>query len=139
VLAYGAEGNLVELFAEQLFEHLRRNAKEVAQVYRIPMSLPTPQSFDVAKIAFEVRRALGLSDRESLGTALAARKPRGPGRARPVLLLDWGVRGTTQDNRLSITALEAWLAFCSQQLSAECPKDIRLVSCLFCPDCQGTP
>ena len=130
LLAYGAEGNLVELFAEQLFEHLRRNAKEVAQVYRIPMRLPTSQFFDVAKIAFEVRRALGLSDRESFGTALAARKPRGPGRARPVFLLDWGVRGTTQDNRLSITALEAWLAFCSQQLSTECPKDIRLVSCL---------
>ena len=28
VLAYGAEGNLVELFAEQLYEHLRRLAKE---------------------------------------------------------------------------------------------------------------
>ena len=130
VLAYGAQGNLVELFAEQLFEHLRRNAKEVAQVYRIPMRLPTPQSFDAAKLAFEVRRSLGLSDRKPFGTALAARRPRGPGRARPVLLLDWGVRGTTQDNRLSISALEAWLAFCCQQLSVECPKDIRLVSCL---------
>ena len=130
VLAYGTQGNLVELFAEQLFEHLRRNVKEVAQVYRIPMRLPTTQSFDVAKVAFEMRRALGLGDKESLRAALSAGIPRSPGRARPVLLIDWGVRGTTQDNRLSITALEAWLAFCCQQLSAECPKDMRLLSCL---------
>ena len=33
-------------------------------------------------------------------------------------------------NRLSIAALEAWLVFCRQQLCAQCPKDLRLVSCL---------
>ena len=130
VLAYGTEGNLAELFAEQLYEYLRRNAKEVAQVHRIPMRLPDVASFDADKLAFEVRRYLGLSDRESFGAALEQRKPRGPGRAKPVLLLDWGVRGTTEQNRLSTNGLEAWLTFCSKQLSAQCPKDLRLVSCL---------
>jgi hypothetical protein len=130
VLAYGAEGNLVELFAEQLYEHLRRNAKEVAQVRRLPLPLPAAESFAVPQLEFEVRRQLGLSDREALGTALAERKPRGPGRARPILLLDWGTRGTTRDNRLSIGALEAWLTFCCQHLAVQCPKDLRLISCL---------
>jgi hypothetical protein len=130
VLAYGTEGNLAELFAEQLYEYLRQNAKEVAQVHRIPMRLPDAASFDADKLAFEVRRYFGLSDRESFGTALDQRKPRGPGRAKPVLLLDWGVRGTTEQNRLSTAGLESWLTFCSQQLSAQCPKDLRLVSCL---------
>ena len=130
VLAYGTEGNLVELFAEQLYEHLRRNAREVAQVRRLPLPLPTSTSFEVPQLEFEVRRQLGLSDRDTLGTALAERKPRGPGRARPILLLDWGTRGTTSDNRLSLGALEAWLTFCCQHLAVQCPKDLRLVSCL---------
>jgi hypothetical protein len=130
VLAYGAEGNLVELFAEQLYEHLRRNTREVAQVRRLPLPLPALASFEVSQLEFEVRRQLGLGDREALGTALAERKPRGPGRARPVLLLDWGTRGTTSDNRLRISALEAWLTFCCQHLAAQCPKDLRLISCL---------
>ena len=47
VLAYGAEGNLVELFAEQLYEHLRRLAKDVAQVRRVPLPLPATVSFEV--------------------------------------------------------------------------------------------
>ena len=130
VLAYGTEGNLVELFAEQFYEHLRRNAREVAQVRRLPLPLPTSASFEVPRLEFEVRRQLGLSDRDALGTALAERKPRGPGRARPILLLDWGTRGTTSDNRLSLGALEAWLTFCCQHLAVQCPKDLRLVSCL---------
>jgi TIR domain len=130
VLAYGTEGNLVELFAEQLYEHLRRNAREVAQVRRLPLPLPTSTSFEVPQLEFEVRRQLGLSDRDALGTALAERKPRGPGRARPILLLDWGTRGATSANRLSIGALEAWLTFCCQHLAVLCPKDLRLVSCL---------
>ena len=130
VLAYGAEGNLVEMFAEQLYEHLRRNAKEVAQVRRIPLPLPVTAAFDVSQLAFEVRRQLGLSDRDALGSALTERKPRGPGRARPILLLDWGTRGTTEGNRLSIGALEAWMTFCCQHLAAQCPKDLRLISCL---------
>ena len=120
----------MELFAEQLYEHLRRNAREVAQVRRLPLPLPTSTSFEVPQLEFEVRRQLGLSDRDALGTALAERKPRGPGRARPILLLDWGTRGTTSDNRLSIGALEAWLTFCCQHLAVLCPKDLRLVSCL---------
>ena len=53
-----------------------------------------------------------------------------PGSARPVLMLDWGTRGTTEHNRLSTGALEAWLNFCCQYLAAQCPKDLRLISCL---------
>jgi hypothetical protein len=130
VLAYGAEGNLVELFAEQLYEHLRRLAKDVAQVRRVPLPLPVVASFEVRQIEFELRRHLGLSDRDTFGAALTNRKPRGPGRARPVLMLDWGTRGTTENNRLSTVALEAWLVFCCQYLAAQCPKDLRLISCL---------
>lgn len=130
VLAYGAEENLAALFAAQLYEHLRRNATDVANVYRVPLRLPTASTFDVAKMEFEVRRQLGLSDRDPLGSALEQRIQRGPSRLRPVLLLDWGVRGTAEHARLSIAGLEAWLVFCRQQLCNQCPKDLRILSCL---------
>ena len=35
-----------------------------------------------------------------------------------------------EHNRLSTGALEAWLNFCCQYLAAQCPKDLRLISCL---------
>ena len=130
VLAYGTEGNLVDQFTTQLLEHLHRNAKEVALVQRLQMHLPPQQTFDVTKLAFEVRRRLSMRDRDTFGTALAQYKPHGPGRARPVLLLDWGVRGTSEANRIDTDSLEAWLEFCSQQLSRQCPRDLRLISCL---------
>jgi len=113
-----------------LLGYLRRLAKDVAQVRRIPLTLPVMESFEVSQLAFEVRRQLGLSERDTFGVALTSRKPRGPGRARPVLMLDWGVRGTTRDSRLRIGALEAWLTFCCQYLAAQCPKDLRLIACL---------
>ncbi len=129
VLAYGAQGNLVELFAEQLREHVRRNS-EVAQVQPLRMRLPASDSFDEPQLDLMVRRELRVGSRETFGAALEKHKPRGPGRARPVLLLDWDVRGTHAGNRLRLSALEAWLRFCGRQLALQCPPDLRLVCCL---------
>lgn len=61
---------------------------------------------------------------------LAKRVAKAPGRARPVLLLDWGVRGSSEETRLHPRALEAWLTFCRQRLSTSCPKELRLLSLL---------
>ena len=129
ILSYGEKGNLVKLFAEQLHEYLRRNAREV-QVYRVPLHLPAKTSFDVEHIEIEVRKRFGLGVHKSLAKALDDRKPTGPGQRPPVLLLDWGVRGTTEENRINLTAVEAWLAFCCEQLAAQCPNDLYLISCL---------
>jgi len=50
---------------------------------------------------------------------VASRVTRGPGRAQLVLLLDWGVRDTTEANHLNPDDLAAWLAFCSQKLAEQ--------------------
>ncbi len=130
MLTYGTAGNLAELFAEQLYEHLRRYAKDFVQVYRLRMRLPTTTSFDTYQLASEVRRALGLRKREPYGAALARRMPHNLNRRHPLLLLDWGVRGTHAGNRLKLSALEAWLSFCGHQLALECPPNMRLLCCL---------
>ncbi len=130
VLAYGAQGNLVELFAEQLRENLRRYSNRVAQVKPLRMRLPGSTSFEMDQLELMVRRELRLGSRETFGAGLEKHRPRGPGATRPVLLLDWGVRGTHDGNRLRLSALEVWLTFCARQLAVQYPPDLRLVCCL---------
>ena len=48
---------------------------------------------------------------------------------RPVLMLDWGTRRATEHNRLS-TGRSKPGSICCQYLAAQCPKDLRLISCL---------
>ncbi len=130
ILAYGASGNLAELFAAQLYEYLRRDGRDIAKVHRLPLRLPDDPSFTVVDLALAVRRHLGLSEAETFGADLARRKPRVSGRTRAVLLLDWGLRGSPETPDLTIEALEAWVNFCRYYLAAQCPRDLRLISCL---------
>ncbi len=131
MLAFGTPEASVKDFADQLFDHLRRTAGEIVHVHRVPMRcLPESHNFDVATLAVKVRQDLGLGDRESIVGGLAQRLTKAPGRKRPMLLLDWGVRGESEETRLHPQALEAWLHFCLQQLSLPCPKELRLLSLL---------
>ncbi|MBM4257663.1 MAG: toll/interleukin-1 receptor domain-containing protein [Deltaproteobacteria bacterium] len=131
MLAYGTQETLVDHFFEQLYDHLRREAKEVAHAYRVPMRcLPGQHTFNEEQLALKVRQHLGLGDRETFIDALAKKVQRAPGPARPVLLLDWGTRGTSEATRLHPTSLEAWLTFCLQQLCTPCPRDLRILSFL---------
>ncbi len=132
VFAYGCEGNMIDRFTDQLLEFLRRNAREIAHVRRVSFPFLPPRSgFNIEQLRERVIRGLGLdlSSTNTLDTALskalAKRKPRALDRAQPVLLLDWGVRGTTKK-----AALEAWLKFCFEHLCRACPRDMRLLVCL---------
>ncbi len=129
LLGYGAEGNLVDRLGAQLFEHLRRTAQDVAHVSRLTLSLPEGKQFDAGTVEAQVRRDLGLGPRTSLGEALRDRRPRIPHGKRPVLLLDWGVRGDAR-GALATGGVTAWLEFCAGPLCAECPPDLRLLSLL---------
>jgi hypothetical protein len=52
LFGYGAEGNLVDLLALQIFEHLRRTAQEVAHVSRLKLHLPEGSAeFDAGAVA----------------------------------------------------------------------------------------
>jgi hypothetical protein len=130
VLAYGAEGNLAQAFPAQLLDHLQSTTREIAQVLRVPLRLPASGAFTLPELALEVYKHLGIADVQGLGTALTKRKPQGPGAARPVLFLDWGVRGASLGTPLRLESLVAWLTLCSQYLCAQCPRDVRLMACL---------
>jgi hypothetical protein len=130
LFAYGAQGNLVDRLPDQLLEHLRRTAQGSAYVRRVNLRLPagTP-AFNAGVVETQVRRDLDLGPRTSMREALLARRPRAPQASRPILFLDWGVRGGTRDP-IDPAGLTAWLEFCAGPLCADCPPELRLLSLL---------
>lgn len=130
VLAFGAEGNLVDLFPEQLFEHLRRDPIPEVQISRERMWLPDSSTFDESDIDFTLRKHLRLDQRQEVVDELAKRQLRGAGVRIEVMLLNWGVRSTQAKMDITPSALEAWLSFCKEKLASKCPADMRLVCCL---------
>ncbi len=131
VVAYGSEGNLVELFAAQFLEHLRRNTRDLVLIRQLKLRLPPGPNFDVRQVEELLRRDLGFGPRDSLGVMLEQRKSRAPRvHARPLLLLDWGVRGGAHVGPISGKGLDAWVDFCSNRLLPQCPPELCLLSLL---------
>lgn len=134
-LATGRDGNLVELFADQLLDWFRRYAPELAVIRRLRLRLPDDRAtFDAEAIATQLRRDLRIGKDACLCTALSTHQPRVAARSRPVLLLDWGVRGGTHGPVPDATALEAWTRVNAREIAAalHCrdAADLRLLSCL---------
>jgi hypothetical protein len=134
-LATGRDGNLVELFADQLLDWFRRYAPELAVIRRLRLRLPDGSaSFDTEAIATQLRRDLRIGKDACLCTALSTHQPRVAARSRPVLLLDWGVRGGAHGPAPDATAIEAWTRLNASEIAAalNCrdAADLRLLSCL---------
>lgn len=137
LVGFGDGEDGVAHFADQLEDHLRRFAGDVAIVQRLVLRLPLRLGeFNEHQVEQQVRRDLALDPRTPIERALAARKPQRTGRARPVLLLDWQVRGGSHGSSLVSGALEAWVSFCCQKLATRCPDDLRLLSCLALESAQ---
>lgn len=130
LLAYGDKSDLVHLFVDQLLEYLRQHSRREAHVLRVRLPLPPEESFTVRQLHERGRRHFRLSPSESLRKGLERQKRPTPERARLVLLLDWGVRGTADTSRISGESLRAWVEYCAAELAEECPPDMRLLSVL---------
>ncbi len=130
LLAYGDESDLVHLFVDQLLEYLRQHSRREAHVLRVRLPLPPAESFTSAQLRDRVCRHFRLNPPEPLRKGLERQKRPTPERARLVLLLDWGVRGTADTFRISGDSLRAWVEFCAGELAEQCPPDMRLLSVL---------
>jgi len=130
LIAYGEPGNHLELFWDQILEHLQRNAADVAHVVHLRLELADGPSFDLGALDRRLREVLRLEPGEPVMGALMQRRPRAPGPARPLLLLDWGIRGEDRGGPISTRALETWLELCNDRLASQTPEELRLLSCL---------
>ncbi|MEE8587312.1 MAG: toll/interleukin-1 receptor domain-containing protein, partial [Acidobacteriota bacterium] len=128
-LAYGASGNRVDLFADQVYEYLNRNASEVAKIRREWVELPQGPEFQVADLELSLRRHFNMGPRDSLATALGKASPPRLGKAQPLLLLDWGTRGG-QHGPVQFDSIRAWAEFCCHEMLPLAPANLRIL-CLL--------
>ncbi|MEE8525956.1 MAG: toll/interleukin-1 receptor domain-containing protein, partial [Thermoanaerobaculia bacterium] len=129
VVAYGAEGNLVEHFAVQMLATLKERAASLARLHHHKVDLPPERDELTRQHTLEhFREIFQLQPSQPLTAAFPSRRA-GP-RAKPVHFLDWGTYGKSHDPPLLSGHLETWVAFCRDDLEAACPTDARILSYL---------
>ncbi len=142
VVAYGAEGNLVNHFPVQIMATMKERGRNLARLQRVRLELPAvPPKGDErderderagltrAAVAEQFRDTLGLQPADTLSAAFGHRRRGGP-RARPVHFLDWGTYGEGHGRPLVSGDLETWGLFCRDDLEAACPPDARILAYL---------
>ena len=130
IVAYGAEGNLVDHFAVQILATMKERGQSLARLQHARLELPPKRSgLTRAVIAEHFRDTLGLQPSEPLGAAFSRRRRGGP-RARPVHFLDWGTYGEGHGPTLVSGDLETWILFCRDDLESACPPDARILAYL---------
>lgn len=129
VVAYGAEGNLVDHFAVQMIATLKERATTLASVRRYPIDLPTERDgLDRRQILEHFSEVFQLQPSQPLSAAFPSRRA-GP-RAKPVHFLDWGTYPGKDHEPLRSGHLETWVTFCRDELESACPPDSRILSYL---------
>lgn len=130
LVAYGAEGNLVEHFAVQMLATVKERATDLARLEHHRLELP-PERDGLGRALIEesFRDVLGLQPSDPLAAAFRHTRRGGP-RARPMHLLDWGTYGGGHSPPLTAGHLETWLGFCRDDLEGACPPDARILAYL---------
>jgi hypothetical protein len=94
LVAYGAEGNLVQHFAVQMLATVKERATDLARLEHHRLELPRERDgLGRALIEESFRDVLGLQPSDPLAAAFRQARRGGP-RARPMHLLDWGTYAT---------------------------------------------
>ncbi len=126
VVAYGADGNLVDYFGVQVMATMKERGRDLARLQRVRLRLPADISH--AAVVEHFRDSLGLQPGDALGAGLRHR--RGGPRAKPVYFLDWGTYGEGHGSPLVSGDLETWALFCRDDLEAACPPGARVLAYL---------
>ncbi len=129
LVAYGAEGNLVQHFAVQMLATLKERATDVARLEPHGIVFPAERG-ELTRGTIEelFREAMSLQPSDRLAAAFKPR--RGGPRAKPVHFLDWGTFGDGHQEPLNVGQLETWLEFCRDDLEGACPRDARILAYL---------
>ncbi len=130
LVAFGADGNLVEHFAVQMLATLKERADQLARLEHHHLALPRDRdALTAVAIEEQLREFLRLQPSQPLADAFRRVRRGGP-RAKPVHFLDWGTFGEGHQPPLTVGHLETWLDFCRDHLAAACPTEARLLAYL---------
>jgi hypothetical protein len=126
ILAFGAAGNMVQNFMEQVHHTVEDEDKDLARLERKKLSFPRGRgNLRLEDFAQEVREAFQLQPTEELTESLHTHT--GGGRATPVIVLDWGTYPNGDHKPLRTVDLEVWVRF-AQDLAESCPGHLRILS-----------
>ena len=125
LVAYGAEGNLVQHFAVQLAATLKIQAHHLARLVPHRLGLPDKRSnLGRHQIRDAFREDMRLQPPDGLEDAFG-HAARGPN-AKPVHFFDWGTYPSPRHGpKLKLTDLETWIDFCREELTGACPDSAR--------------
>lgn len=131
LIAYGAQGNLVEKFSQQAIDHLESNAPSLA-IKRVRLEFPAHRAELEKFLEAELMRSLRAERYETLPDVLRRAAPDRRANRMSLLWLDWGVFGTAPGTQppLRTQELQAWVSFCCNRLTPACQPDMRIVSFL---------
>ena len=129
LIAYGGRSALVNEVSSQIYTYLRGNADD-ALIVTLNLALPNTPDFTVEELGVSLRRQLCLDEETPLHDFLLRQRMESAAGRQPVLLLNWQTRGYRSSPELDNSGLRAWVAFCADDLVAQCPDSLRLLSCL---------
>lgn len=130
LIAYGASGNLVREFSNQMAATLRDWDKDLVRVHHIHLRLgPERGDWQLGQVEETFRYQLSLQPGQTLEHAFHNPRRGGP-RATPLFLLDWQTYGDGHEPPLRGQHLLTWLEFCRRHLDRACPRNARILSYL---------
>ena len=139
LMCIGTPENHPDEFPDQIESHLRRDHRSDTALRCERVNLPESESFSADDVMQTLRgpRGLNLGYGESFKDAFDRLRPECVEGQRPVILLDWGVRGGRQGSSLVTGAIKAWSA-AGADLALHVPDGLRVVSVLTYEVSEGS-
>ncbi|MCG8418754.1 MAG: hypothetical protein MJE77_12525 [Proteobacteria bacterium] len=132
IVAYGLPGRNVDMLRQGLRYEIDRQAERFTAVQWIPLHFPQLRDRLYGNLEYELETQLAPRPGEVMQEVFERVAPLASEANRRVLWLDWGLfhAPPSAKRELTLHELQTWLQFCSDFLTAHCPRGVRIVSYL---------
>ena len=134
LVGFGPLGHGVDVLWRELRYEIDRRASQFTAVQWVPLQFPQLRDRLYANLEYELETQLAPRPGELMQQVLARVAPLPSEANQRILWLDWGsFRASTdkgQWRNLTHHELQIWLQFCSDFLTAHCPRGVRIISYL---------
>lgn len=130
LVAYGQPGHEVDILWRELRYEIDRRASRFTAVQWVPLMFPQLRDRLYSNLEYELETQLGSRAGEVMQQVFERIAPLPSEASQRVIWLDWGWFCAPPSSRRKLThhELQIWLQFCSDFLTAHCPRRVRIVS-----------
>lgn len=131
-VGYGDVGQDLDLFWRELRYEVDRRASQFTAVQWVPLQFPQLRERLYGNLEYELETQLVPRPGEVMQQVLERVAPLPSEASQRILWLDWGAFVVPPTDRRSLNQheLQIWLQFCSDFLTAHCPRGVHIVSYL---------